>query len=255
MSAALEGRSALLVGGAGGIGIAITRRFVAEGARVAIVDRIAPSRGAIDDGDAVSYVQGDASEFDSVDQLVGDACDLVGSIDVFVYLVGWIALRRALEVTLEEFHRTLDVNLTAQFVWAQAVAKRMLQQDGGSIIIMASILGFGGTPGRVAYNASRGGCIQLVRTLAIEWAPKGIRVNGLAPGWVDTSALRATGLDTAPLARRSPFGRIGQPEDIAGPALFLASDDSRWISGVTLPVDGGVTAFVGAGDPTDWELP
>lgn len=248
MSGALEGRGALLLGGAGDIGTAIAQRFVAEGARVVVADRRAPTTEDVD------YVEADALAYDAVEQRVADAVALAGDIDVFVYLVGWIALRRALEVPAQEFTETLDLNLTAQFVWAQAVAKRMAQGAGGSVILMGSILGYGGTPGRVAYNASRGGCIQLVRSLAVEWAPLGVRVNGIAPSWIDTAALRATGLDTAPLARRSPFGRLGVPDDIAGPAVFLASDESAWVSGVMLPVDGAVTAFLGAGEPTDWEL-
>jgi NAD(P)-dependent dehydrogenase (short-subunit alcohol dehydrogenase family) len=248
MSGVLDGRTALLLGGAGDIGTAIATRFRAEGARVVVADRKEPRDGASD------YIEVDALAYDEVGRHVAEATALNGRLDVFVYLVGWIKLRRALEVPPHEFAQTVDVNLTAQFVWAQAAAKEMARTEGGSVILMGSILGYGGTPGRVAYNASRGGCIQLVRALAVEWAPFSIRVNGLAPSWIDTAALQATGLDTAPLARRSPFGRLGTAEDIAGPALFLASDDSAWVSGVMLPVDGAVTAFLGAGDPTDWEL-
>ena len=247
MSGALSGRAALLVGGAGDIGTAIARRFAAEGATVTVVDLEEPRERK----PAVRALRRDALDIDGIESILDE---LDGPPDVFVYLIGWIAIRKALEVPVAEFTRTLDVNLTGQFAWAKAVAPRMAAGGGGSIVLMSSILGYGGTPGRVAYNASRGACMQLTRALAVEWAPLNIRVNALAPSWIDTAILRATGLDVEPLRRRSPFGRLGEPEDVAGPALFLASDDSRWISGVTLPVDGAVTAFMGAGDPTMWEL-
>jgi NAD(P)-dependent dehydrogenase (short-subunit alcohol dehydrogenase family) len=252
----LAGKVAALLGGAGDIGSEVGRAFAAEGASVAVLDldeqrAVARAAGLQGSGATAIGMAADALDFDSAGAVLGGVRHELGRLDVFMYMVGWAALRPALEVPSAEFVRTLDVNLSGQFAWACAAAELMAAQGGGAIVLMGSILGFGGTPRRVAYNSSRGGCIQLTRALAVEWAPRGIRVNAVAPGWVETQALVAAGIPLEPLARRSPSGRLGTPADIAGPALFLASDLSRWVAGVTLPVDGGTTAYVGPGDPPD----
>lgn len=255
-SCSLNGKVAVLLGGAGDIGSAVARTFAGNGATVAVLDQN-EARGAalVEDigssGTAARALSADALDYGAVDGVLDEITHEFGQIDVFMYLVGWAHLRPALHVDAAEFAKTLDINVTAQFVWARAAAERMVAQGGGSIILMGSILGYGGTPRRAAYNTSRGGAIQLTRALAVEWAPQGVRVNAVAPGWVDTQALRSAGIDLAPLARRSPSGRLGMPEDIAGPALFLASSMSAWVTGVTLPVDGGTTAYLGPGDPPD----
>ena len=115
--------------------------------------------------------------------------------------------------------------------------------------MIASVLAFGGMPRRASYAASRGGVVQLVRTLATEWGEYQIRVNAVAPGWVDTETVRNLGTDLDRFARRAPMRRLGTPEDIVGPINFLLSTDSSWVTGVSLPVDGGVLAYVGPGDP------
>jgi NAD(P)-dependent dehydrogenase (short-subunit alcohol dehydrogenase family) len=204
------------------------------------------------DGGSAHAVRADATELDRIDPAIDEAQDALGVPSVMVYMASALVLRRpALEADARDFARALDVNVAVQFAWARAVASRMSPAGGGSIVLVGSILGYGGTPGRAAYNTSKGGLIQLVRALAVEWAPLGIRVNGVAPGWVETESLKRTGLDLEPLARRSPSGRLGTPDDIAGPALFLASDLARWVTGVMVPVDGGTTAYLGPGDPPD----
>ena len=251
----LEEHVAVMLGGAGDIGSAAALEMAQHGAHVVLLDinsdsidqaveRI-ESRGGHVTGEVV-----DALDFDAAADVLNAISERLGRIDFLSYLVGWIALRPSLEVPIDEFRRTLDVNLSAQFVWAQAVARIMARQDrGGSIALISSILSFGGIPRRAAYTASRGGINQLVRTLAVEWAPLGIRVNAIAPGWVETQALQQLGLPLDKYRRRTPMQRLTTPDDVAGAFRFLASHSSRWITGIILTVDGGVTAYLGPGDP------
>ncbi len=251
----LEDRVAVLIGGGGDIGSAAALELAEHGARLVLLDIDADSLDR-----AVSTIESqggraagevvDALDLSSPAQHIDAIVNHHGRIDFLTYLVGWIRLRPSMEVPIDEFRHTLDVNLTAQFAWAQAVARIMANQpQGGSISLISSILGFGGIPRRAAYTASRGGINQLVRTLAVEWAPLGIRVNAIAPSWVETQALQQLGLPLDDYRRRTPMQRLATPDDVAGVFRFLASDASRWITGQILTVDGGVTAYLGPGDP------
>jgi len=250
----LLGKVALVLGGAGAIGAATTQLLADSGATVVVgdLDQQLASEivGIRESGGRVSYKHIDVLDFDRVDAVTAEVIEEYGRLDILVYMVGWAALRPSVDVELSEFRRTLDVNLTGQFAWARSFASvQIAAQSPGSVVLMGSLLGSGGVPLRAAYTASRGGLVQLVRTLAVEWAPHGIRVNAVAPGWVDTPPFRGLGLDVSAYEQRSPMQRLGQPEDIAGPVQFLASAASRWITGVTLPVDGGTSAYIGAGNP------
>ena len=244
----------VIPGGAGGIGSAVTLELSRRGLTVIVVDNDRPRVDAVIDavtgeGGNARGIVADVLAFDSVEETFSEAVSVDREQIVgLCYLAGLTKLRSAFELSPEEFTETLTHNLTAQLVWSQAAARRM-QSSGGSIVLMASVLAFGGMPRRASYAASRGGVVQLVRTLATEWGEHQIRVNAVAPGWVETETVRNLGLDLAQFARRAPMGRLGRPEDIAGPINFLLSKDSRWVTGVTLPVDGGVLAYVGPGDP------
>jgi NAD(P)-dependent dehydrogenase (short-subunit alcohol dehydrogenase family) len=253
----LGGQVAFLIGGAGGIGSAVAQAFVDFGAAVVLIDQAEEraserAAGLRARGGRAAAVAGEATAFGSIEETLDRAEEAFGRAGVMMYLAAAYApVVPAVELSPEDFAHDLEHNLTAQFAWARACGRRMSKDGGGSIILMGSVLGWGGTPRNAAYNASRGGDLQLVRALAVEWAPLGIRVNGIAPGWVWTEALKNTGRNYEPMARRSPSGRLGTPEDIAGPAVFLASQLSRWVTGVMLAVDGGTAAYLGPGDPPD----
>lgn len=243
-------RHYLLVGGAGGIGQACARNLVQGGHRVTIVDQDAESLERLSASglaEECRFVCADALDPGEVDHLLSRV-SASGDIDGLVYLVSSAEFGPVEHLEVAAFDRMLSVNVTMQLVWARAFASGRKGRRG-SVVLIGSIYGVGSSAGRVAYGSVRGALMQLVRGLAVEWAPIGIRVNAIAPGWTDTPALRAAFPDTTPFERRSPFGRLGTPDDMAGPVRFLLSDESRWVTGVTLLVDGGVTAFLGTGDP------
>ncbi len=206
----LAGKHALVTGSTKGIGLAIARAFVREGARVVITARSA------DDCAAIAKALGPAA----------------------------VPLTELPEV---DYRYTMDLNLTAYFLLSQALAPDMLERRRGSIINVGSINGSVAFPQRLAYCVSKAGVNMLTKVLAIEWAARGVRVNCLAPGYVETpfiQGLAAKGiLDTRKLAQRTPMGRLGTPEEIADAAVFLAGDESSFITGSVLTADGGWQAY------------
>lgn len=266
MSGLLEGRRALITGGAGGIGAAISEAFVAEGADVVImsrsdsarrvaeaIDRGGPGRSAAGAGrgrcwSVVADVADPAASADGFDRAV----ELLGGLDVLVLSHGAVVVEEALELALEDWQRVIDVNLTATFALCQAAARRMLDQrraaptgtppSSGRIITIASMYAFFGGVRVAPYTASKGGVAQLTKALANEWAGLGINVNCIAPGYVRTDLNRHVWEDpirSREIVARLPAGRWAEPEDIAGPAVFLASAAAEYLHGVVLPVDGG----------------
>ncbi len=229
-------RKVLITGGTSGIGAGIATAFAADGAQVwatgataAEVDAAAAARPAIEhrvldvrDGDAVAaLVQG------------------LGELDVAVNCAGII--RRGEEHEPEVFAQTLDINLTGT-MRVCAAARAGLKARRGCIVNTASMLSFFGGGLVPGYSASKGGVAQLTKSLAIAYAVDGIRVNAVAPGWIATpltQALQDDAARSAPILARTPLGRWGTPQDVAGPVLFLASEAARFVTGVVLPVDGG----------------
>ncbi|MBV9227615.1 MAG: SDR family oxidoreductase [Acidobacteriaceae bacterium] len=228
------GKQVLITGGTSGIGRAIAEAFSHAGAEVLAVglrseeSLPAPIRTEILD----------VTDTTAVNQLVSS----LSQLHVVVNAAGII--RRDQEFNLEVFTQVLDVNLiSAMRVCLAAYPK--LRVSGGSIINIASMLSFFGGPRVPAYSASKGGIVQLTRSLAIAWAGDRIRVNAVAPGWISTpltEALRNDAARSAELVARTPLGRWGRPEEIAGPVLFLASDLASFLTGAILPVDGGYSA-------------
>ena len=190
----------------------------------------------------------DATRLHDAEALVGFARERFGRLDILVSNHGIGIGQRAEDTTEETWRRTLEINLTGAFHCCQAAAKAMIEQDrGGSIVVTSSNGSLVGFRGLLAYGASKGGVDQMVRQMAMEWGRYGIRVNAINPGYT-AHAMRggAGGEENAALEeeirRRTPLGRRGLPEEMAGPVVFLASDAASFISGVTLPVDGGWTA-------------
>jgi len=224
----------LITGGTSGIGRAITEAFSHAGADVLAVglrsEEILPA--------PIQTEILDVTDTTAVNQLVSS----LSQLHVVVNAAGII--RRDQEFNLEVFIQVLDVNLiSAMRVCLAAYPK--LRVSGGSIVNIASMLSFFGGPRVPAYSASKGGIVQLTRSLAIAWAGDRIRVNAVAPGWISTpltEALRNDAARSAELVARTPLGRWGRPEEIAGPVLFLASDLASFLTGAILPVDGGYSA-------------
>ena len=242
MSDRLAGKTAVVTGGASGIGRAAALRFAAEGARVAVVDRDGEAAEAVG---ADLALQVDVTDRSAVERMVAEVRDAFGRIDVYFNNAGIAQAAKPLEHTSdEEWARIMDVNLTAVFTGARAVAPAMREDGGGAIVVTSSIAAARPRPGIASYVASKAGVNGLVRALALELAPT-IRVNAIAPVAVRTPMLKEFAFadsEEATIARVEqtiPLGRLTEPEDVAAAALYFASDEARCITGVVLNVDGG----------------
>jgi NAD(P)-dependent dehydrogenase (short-subunit alcohol dehydrogenase family) len=198
-------------------------------------------------GGAVS-IAADLSRGEEVRRLAAGALEaLEGRVDVLVNNAGQPRVAPSVDLPEADYRYTLDLNLTAYFLLAQAVGRGMLARRSGSVINIGSITGTSAFPERLAYCVSKAGVNMLTKVLAIEWAASGVRVNCLAPGYVETEFfqdLAARGqVDTRKLAARAPLGRLGTPEEIAAAAVFLAGDESSYVTGSVLTADGGWQAY------------
>ena len=250
--ARLEGKACVVTGAGSGIGRACALRFAAEGGRIVAADVDADAAQATAEeieragGEALA-VAADVTDESSVAELYATAAKRLGAVHVLVNNAGVLLLddRSALETDLATWQRVLDVNLTGVFLCCKHGIARLLESGGGSVVNMASISGLvGSATSQIGYAASKGGVIALTRDIAIELARRGVRANALCPGPVETPlALQLFDDDAAWQRRRVhiPTGALGSPEDVAGAALFLASDDSRWVTGTCLVVDGGIS--------------
>ena len=245
-----DGRVALVTGGTRGIGLATGAALAAQGARVVLMGRDTQRGAEIVDGlDGVSFVAGDVRSASDVGAAVAAAVDLHGRLDVLVNSAGIIYRSRTVEAhTEEEWDATFDINVKGTFLMCRA-AMPALRAARGTIVNVASYVGLVGFAGAAAYAASKAAVVNLTRTLALDHAHEGIRVNCVCPGSVDTdmirSALAATGdveAATKAWAGKHPLGRIATAQEIAATILFLASDDASFVTGAALPVDGGITA-------------
>jgi 3-oxoacyl-[acyl-carrier protein] reductase len=246
----LVGKVAIITGGGSGFGEGMARRFAAEGARVAVVDVRADQAGRVASaiGTAAMAIEADVSSGDAVEQAVARTIDAFGVPDIVVNNAGVTHRNRPiLEVDEATFERIFAVNVKSIFHMVRAAVPRMRDHGGGVMLNVGSTAGMRPRPGLTWYNASKGAVNLVSKSLAVELAPWNIRVNALCPvmgvtgmlgdfmGVEDTPENRAGFLATIPL------GRLSQPEDIAAAALFLASDEAAFITGVELPVDGGRT--------------
>lgn len=244
----LRGRVALVIGAGRGLGEAMAHGLATAGAVVvcADIDREEATRVAGSLGEGATAVHVDVRDRDAVDAMVFDAAAPTGGIDVLVNSAGIGGRGPAVNYTDDLWRNVLDVNLTGSFNTCKAVGRLMIAAGGGSIVNIASIGGLVGFPGSVGYQASKGGVVQMTRTLAVEWALHGVRVNAIAPGHIGTELVRRS-WETEPELKeffrsRTPRGELGTPEDLIGPVVFLASDASRMVTGHVLTVDGGYVA-------------
>jgi glucose 1-dehydrogenase len=244
----LQGKVAIVTGGARGIGLAIARRFVAEGAQVVIAD-VDAARGeasAAELGSACAFVRADVGEPGDAGKLVERAVAW-GGLDVLVNNAGIVHTADFLEIAEADFDRVLRVNLKGAFLVGQAAARLMVAQardgrGGAAIINMSSINAVLAIPNQVPYCVSKGGIDQLTKVMALSLAPHGIRVNAIGPGSIMTEILQAVATDKEArrkILARTPLGRIGDPDEVAAIAAFLASDQASYITGQTIYADGG----------------
>jgi len=250
----LEGKVALITGGAGAIGQATARRFAADGATVVVADRDAAGAeavaGALRDGGAQAIgLAVDVTSEASVIALVAQATATYGRIDILFTCAGVLVSGSVTQTSLPDWQRTLDVNLTGPFLASKHVVPVMIANGGGSIVHMSSTAGLVGETAIAAYCASKGGVLMLARQMALDFARQGVRVNVICPGWIDTPfndpAIEAAGGKEAlsPFVDLMvPLGRQGSPDEVADVVAFLASDDARLMTGSIVTVDGGLTA-------------
>jgi NAD(P)-dependent dehydrogenase (short-subunit alcohol dehydrogenase family) len=260
MAGRLAGKSAIVTGAASGIGRAAALRFAAEGAAVLCADIAADQNEetasvARDAGGTALAQHTDVSDADSVREMTGRAAAEFGAIDVLYANAGVIGIGSAKDCDEAEWHRILGVNLTGVWLCGKYVLPYMVEAGSGAIVNQASIGGLHGVPRVAAYCASKAGVIGLTRQMAVDFGPLGIRVNAIAPGTIPTPLVRGlweqgAGLvqgqtheeQMASVGRLYPMQRTGTPEEVAGVALFLASDESRWMTGSVVTIDGGKTA-------------
>jgi len=247
----LSGKVAIVTGGDGGIGLGMARGLARAGASLVVAARN-PEKSALAVaelqalGAEVIAIETDVTSDRSITALIDQAVTHFGRLDVLVNNSGMNVRLPAQELTLEQWHQVLDTNLTGAFLCAKAAYPHLI--GGGKVINVGSILSLFGSAVSAAYGASKGGVVQLTKSLAVGWAADDIQVNAILPGWIDTDLTRTAreqlpGLNERVLAR-SPTGRWGVPADFEGIAVFLASQASNFITGAAIPVDGGYSSEV-----------
>jgi len=244
MSFDLSGRTALVTGSTRGIGLALARALAAAGARVAINGRTAETVDAV-----VAEIEGSvAAPFDVTDEAaVVRAVGALGRVDVLVNNTGITIRRTLVDLEPDEWRQMLDVNLTSAFLVSRVVVPGMIERGRGKIVNICSVMSELARPTTGAYAATKGALKMLTRSMCAEWARHGIQANGIAPGWFRTDLNKTLQADTkfdAWLRARVPAGRWGDPVELGGAVVFLASSASDFVNGQLLVVDGGLSAVV-----------
>ena len=246
----LKDKVAIITGAASGIGKATAKLFAEHGAKVVVadIDKDGGSQTVTqiqNGGNEAIFVETDVTLKVDTEKMVAQTVETYGKLDILFNNAG-IAMRLPVaELPEEDWHRCLDVNLTGVFLCAKAAIPAMQKNGCGSIINMSSIYGVVGADVRAAYVASKGGVTNLTRGMALDYAENNIRVNCICPGFVETPLVAGvikTPEEYQALADKHPMRRLGQPEEIAYGALYLASDESAFVTGIALPIDGGYTA-------------
>ena len=242
----LQDRTAIITGGARGIGRAIAERFLAEGAKVLLADVDAETLAGTAAELGCAQCPTDVMHKAEIDRMVAAAIAAFGRIDILVNNAGITHAADFLDLTVEDFDRVIAVNLRSAFLASQAVARHMIPLGKGTIVNMSSVNAVFAIPNQIPYAVSKGGMNQLTKVSAMALAPHGIRVNAIGPGTILTDMGRAIMSDEAMERRilsRTPLGRCGEPSEIASIAAFLASDDASYLTGQTIYPDGGRLAL------------
>jgi NAD(P)-dependent dehydrogenase (short-subunit alcohol dehydrogenase family) len=248
----LAGRTALVTGSTRGIGRAVAAAFARAGMRVVVNSRSEADCRAVaaelSGADAVVIpLAADLADAEGIRELAQRTAEALGAVDVLVNNAGRTLVAPAEALDEADWRRTLDLNLTAYFLLSREIGRGMLGRGRGSIINVSSVVGSVAFPHRLAYCVSKAGVDMLTKVLGIEWSRRGVRVNAIAPAYVETEMIADLAerglLDRARLAQRTPMGRLATPDDVASAALYLASDASSYVTGTVLTVDGGWTAY------------
>jgi NAD(P)-dependent dehydrogenase (short-subunit alcohol dehydrogenase family) len=249
----LKDKVAIVTGAGTGLGRAIALMFAREGAKVTLNGRRAePLEKAAAEitqaGGTALACAGDATKAADVELMIGATVTAFGRLDILVNNAGGIPERGpVLGLSEEGFKKTLDVNLTSAFLCSKAALPELIKTKG-NIVNIASLAGLRGAPGNAAYGAAKGGMVILAKDMAVDYAPQGVRVNAICPAYVETDLNRQLLADLKKageyeaLVKMHLLGRLGEPDDVAYAAVYLASDEAKWLSGVTLGVDGGISA-------------
>ena len=252
----LKGKAALVTGAGGGLGSAIAKRFAAEGACVLCTDldlekaEFTVTR-ITKDGGTANALAANVADIGDCEAQVDETIQRYGRIDIAVNNAGIALHRLALETSLEDWQRVLDINLTGSFLTAKAAARHMVAQESGRIIQIGSISGQRGNMGGIAYGASKAAVMHVCKVMAVELSSMGVMVNAIAPGPIETGISIHGPTRKRGYLDRIPVGRYGSIKAVANAALFLASDECEWITGHILNVDGGYNAAGLAYDPAE----
>jgi gluconate 5-dehydrogenase len=243
----LDGQTALITGGGTGLGLAMSQALVKAGARVVITGRREePLRdGCAALGEAATYVRHDVNDTASIPALVEQVEARVGPLDILINNAGVNKKQLAVDTPDADLAAIVQTHLFGSYALSRECGRRMIARGRGSIVMIVSMTALFGVPQVSAYGAAKSALLGLTRLLAVEFGPHNVRVNAIAPGWID-SAMSRKAFEGDPARKqrilsRTPLGRIGDPEDVGDAAVFLCSSAARFITGVVLPVDGGVS--------------
>jgi 2-dehydro-3-deoxy-D-gluconate 5-dehydrogenase len=244
----LKGKVALITGGNGGIGLGMAQGIASLGATIVITGRneakAADALQALRDmGAQASFIAADVTQKAACWDLVAAVVAKHGRLDILVNNAGTSVRKQPQDLSEDEWHHVLDTNLTSAFFCSQAAYPQMVKAGGGKMINIGSMMSLFGAPFATAYASSKGGIVQMSRSMATAWAKDNIQVNAVLPGWIDTDLTKrareqVSGLEDS-VQKRTPNGRWGTPHDMAGVAAFLASSASDFVTGTAIPVDGG----------------
>jgi NAD(P)-dependent dehydrogenase (short-subunit alcohol dehydrogenase family) len=242
----LAGQTALITGGGTGLGLGMARCFLAAGARVVLVGRrqeeLTKACAAL--GKNAFALAGDVTRLESAPALIDRAEKLAGPVTILVNNAGVHLKKPALETTDAEFAGVVQTHLFGAFALTREAGRHMVRRKSGCVLFTASMASFIGIPQVVAYAAAKSAYLGLVRTLATEWGPHGVRVNAIAPGWIHSDmtekAMRGDPVRKAKVLGRTPLARFGDPDDIGWAAVYLCSPAAKFVTGAVLPVDGGL---------------
>lgn len=248
----LKGKVAIITGASKGIGKGIAVRYAQEGAAVVLASRamdlLTPIASQINQegGKALAW-EVDVTRFESVSTMVDKSVEQFGRLDIMVNNAGISMAHPSEELSPPDWQRALDTDLSGVFYGCQCAARKMIPRGGGCIINITSVYGIVAAPGRAAYCASKAACNMLTKVLAIEWAKKNIRVNAIAPGYIRTELVQGVidkgMLPLEAIEKRTPLGRIGEVEELLGLSVYLASDESGFMTGSVVNIDGGWEAY------------